>query len=48
MALLRCERPAFASAAEWRELLAARPAPKAYRRRKRHQITFPGIDQRYV
>lgn len=48
MALLRGERPAFASAAEWRELLAARPAPKAYRRRKRHQITFPGIDQRYV
>jgi hypothetical protein len=48
MALLRGERPAFASAKEWRELVAKRPEPKPYRRRKRHQITFPGIDQRYV
>jgi hypothetical protein len=48
MALLRGERPAFESAAEWRELIARRPELKPYRRRKRHQITFPGIDQRYV
>jgi hypothetical protein len=48
MAILTGERPAFASAAEWRELVAKRPEPKPYKRRKRHQITFPGIDQRYV
>jgi hypothetical protein len=48
MEMLRGEKPAFESAAAWRELLASRPEPKPYKRRKRHQITFPGIDQRYV
>jgi hypothetical protein len=40
--------PAIGSAAEWREMLAERPEPKPYRRKTRHQVTFPRIDQRYV
>jgi hypothetical protein len=46
--LLSGSRPAFASHAAWREMISQRPEPKPYRRRDRHQITFPGIDQRYV
>lgn len=46
--LLRGDRPVFESHDEWREMVSNRPEPKPYRRRKRHQITFPGIDQRYV
>lgn len=41
-------RPAFESPEAWREALAARPEPRPYRRRDRHQITFPRVDQRYV
>jgi len=48
LALLRGERPSFASADEWRAMVAQRPEPQPYRRRKRHQITFPRVDQRYV
>lgn len=48
LALLRGEQPAFADAAAWRAALADRPEPKPYRRRDRHQITFPRVDQRYV
>lgn len=47
LALLRGEQPAFASATAWRELIAARPEPKPHRRKTRHQVTFPRIDQRY-
>jgi hypothetical protein len=47
LALLRGDRPAFASAAAWREVIAARPEPKPHRRKTRHQVTFPRIDQRY-
>jgi hypothetical protein len=46
--LLRGERQAFASYEDWRGMISQRPEPKPYRRRNRHQITFPGIDQRYV
>lgn len=46
--LLRGVRPRFESPADWREALAERPAPRAYRRRKPHPITFPRVDQRYV
>lgn len=48
MAMLRGERPCIEGHAAWREMLSARPEPKPYRRQKRHQITFPRIDQRYV
>lgn len=41
-------RPAFDSADDWRAALADRPEPRPYRRRDRHQITFPRVDQRYV
>ena len=47
LGLLRGERPAFESADAWREEIAARPEPKPHRRRTRHQVTFPRIDQRY-
>lgn len=46
--LVRGGRARFAGAAEWRETLVQRPAPRAYRRRKPHPITFPRVDQRYV
>lgn len=46
--LLAGERKAFDTAAAWREMLAARPEPTPYRRRNRHQVTFPRVDQRYV
>jgi hypothetical protein len=46
--LLRGDRPPFESHVQWREMVSNRPEPMPYRRRKRHQITFPGIDQRYV
>lgn len=45
---LRGERPAFDSPDAWHAALAERPEPKPYRRRDRHQITFPRVDQRYV
>jgi hypothetical protein len=45
---LRGGRPSFDSAQEWHKMVADRPDPQPYRRRKRHQITFPRIDQRYV
>jgi len=45
--LLRGERPAFADAERWREALSARPEPKPLRRKTRHQVTFPRVDQRY-
>lgn len=48
LAKLRAERPSCRSAAAWRELLGLRPAPSPYRRRTRHPVTFPRIDQRYV
>lgn len=41
-------RPAFESAEDWHATLAERPEPRPYRRRDRHQITFPRVDQRYV
>ncbi|MBI2690675.1 MAG: hypothetical protein HYX29_01830 [Solirubrobacterales bacterium] len=47
LAMLRGDQPAFESAAAWRELIAARPEPKPHRRKTRHQVTFPRIDQRY-
>jgi hypothetical protein len=46
--LLCGARAAFDDHAAWREMVSQRPEPKPYRRRDRHQITFPGIDQRYV
>jgi hypothetical protein len=46
--LLCGARPAFASADEWRAEVSKRPEPKPYRKRQRHQVTFPRIDQRYV
>jgi hypothetical protein len=48
VALLRGERPAFTDAAAWRAMLAERPEPVPYRRRTRHPVTFPRLDQRYV
>ncbi|MGH2905729.1 MAG: hypothetical protein ACRDKI_03050 [Solirubrobacterales bacterium] len=48
LALLQGERPEHASVESWRSMVAARPQPKAYRKRTRHQVTFPRIDQRYV
>lgn len=45
--LLRGERPSFESADAWREAISARPEPKPLRRKTRHQVTFPRIDQRY-
>lgn len=48
MDLLRGERPLHATVESWRAEIAARPQPKAYRRRTRHPVTFPRIDQRYV
>jgi hypothetical protein len=47
IALLRGEAPTFASAESWRAELAKRPEPKAFRKRSRHQVTFPRVDQRY-
>lgn len=41
-------QPRFDSTAAWREALADRPEPRAFRRRKPHPITFPRVDQRYV
>lgn len=46
--LLRGERPAFADTATWRKMVSDRPEPRPYRKRSRHQVTFPRIDQRYV
>jgi hypothetical protein len=46
--LLYGARPRFESATAWRAALSERPEPKPYRRRSRHQITFPNVDQRYV
>jgi hypothetical protein len=46
--LLNGTRPAFASADEWRTEVSRRPEPTPYRKRQRHQVTFPRIDQRYV
>lgn len=48
LAHLRGREPAFASAEEWRAMLEERPEPTPYRRRSRHPVTFPRIDQRYV
>lgn len=48
IAILSGERPAIDSAEAWREMLAERPEPTPYRRKSRHQVTFPRIDQRYV
>lgn len=48
IAHLRGIDPAFGSADEWREMLARRPEPTPYRRKNRHVVTFPRIDQRYV
>lgn len=48
LALLRGERPAIGSEAAWREMLSERPEPTPYRRKTRHQVTFPRLDQRYV
>lgn len=47
LALLRGDRPSFGSADAWREEIAARPEPRPLRRKTRHQVTFPRIDQRY-
>ena len=47
IALLHGEIPAFASAEAWRAEISKRPEPKAFRKRSRHQVTFPRIDQRY-
>ncbi|MFT4050338.1 MAG: hypothetical protein QM648_10975 [Solirubrobacterales bacterium] len=46
--ILAAERPAIASADDWRAMLSGRPEPTPYRRKTRHQVTFPRIDQRYV
>lgn len=48
LARLRAERPSCPDADAWRELLALRPAPLPYRKKTRHPVTFPRIDQRYV
>ncbi|MGH2958616.1 MAG: hypothetical protein ACRDKE_03355 [Solirubrobacterales bacterium] len=48
LALLRGERSAFSDTATWRRMVSERPEPKPYRKRSRHQVTFPRIDQRYV
>jgi hypothetical protein len=40
--------PRFDSYASWKSAAMERPEPKPYRRRDRHQITFPRVDQRYV
>lgn len=45
---LRGDRPAFADSDAWRAMLAERPEPTPYRRRTRHPVTFPRVDQRYV
>ncbi|MBJ7354848.1 MAG: hypothetical protein JHC98_08490 [Thermoleophilaceae bacterium] len=47
LALLRGDAPAFMSSEAWRAEIANRPEPKAFRKRSRHQVTFPRIDQRY-
>lgn len=46
--LLSGERAALTTAQEWRSMLASRPEPTPYRRKTRHQVTFPRVDQRYV
>lgn len=46
--LLCGARPMFSSVVAWREELATRPEPLAYRKRTRHQVAFPRVDQRYV
>lgn len=48
LAILSGATPALAGEAEWREMLALRPEPTPYRRRTRHPVTFPRVDQRYV
>lgn len=48
VAILKGTRPAIESAEAWRAMLAERPEPTPYRRKSRHQVTFPRIDQRYV
>lgn len=48
LAMLAGERPAIANETAWRKMLSERPAPDPYRRRTRHPVTFPRIDQRYV
>lgn len=47
LALLCGEARAFDNAEDWRAEIAARPEPKPHRRKTRHQVTFPRIDQRY-
>lgn len=46
--LLCGARPAFESVSAWRETMSKRPEPRPYRKRTRHQVTFPRVDQRYV
>lgn len=46
--ILTGERAAIGSSEAWRAMLAERPEPTPYRRKGRHQVTFPRIDQRYV
>lgn len=48
IAILSGGRPAIESSEAWRAMLAERPEPTPYRRKSRHQVTFPRIDQRYV
>lgn len=48
LATLSGARPVLASEQAWRDVLAARPSPTPYRRRTRHPVTFPRVDQRYV
>lgn len=47
LALLCGESSPFTDADAWRAAIAARPEPKPHRRKTRHQVTFPRIDQRY-
>jgi hypothetical protein len=46
--LLCGAKPVFDSVDAWREAISKRPEPRAYRKRTRHQVTFPRVDQRYV
>lgn len=48
LALLSGERSTFTDARAWRAMLAERPEPAPYRRKTRHPVAFPRIDQRYV
>lgn len=47
LALLLGESRSFENASAWREAIASRPEPRPLRRKTRHQVTFPRIDQRY-